>query len=114
MRVPTRDELATIFKDPRLVVAIEALFRQASTSMTNDEVEVAISNAQSSADLSLALLEDIGNKLDMVALSGDSNLALALLAKANHKLDIIALEPEETFSDEEAYNNSVMTWISVA
>lgn len=90
MRVPTRDELANVFKDPRLVVAVESLFKQVSTATTNDELAVSIGNVSSNA-----------------------NLALALLAQANHKLDLIALAPEKEFVEDEALNNSVLTWISV-
>lgn len=91
MRVPTRDELANVFKDPRLVIAVEALFKQASSATTNDELAISIGNA-----------------------SNNTNLALALLKEANHKLDLLALSPEKEFTEDEALNNSVMTWISVA
>lgn len=90
VRVPTREELAAIFKEPRLILAVEALFKQSSAALTNDELDVALGNAASNAVLIKSLLE-----------------------AANQKIDLMVMKPDRVIEEEEALNNSVLIWISV-
>lgn len=89
LRPPTREELYTIFKDTRLVIAIEGLFKQVISNLSPDELSIALGNIQANEIVLRSLIDEAIQKLDSIQFN------------------------QADFIEEEALNNSVLTWITV-